>query len=545
METLLADKIANLFKSSYLKGNLKRSASHMRLNSGYTSTLGNVRGLMDWLPSIHSGNSELTESESNTLMGRAGDAVRNHELAKAVVERYKHGVIATGLRANPSIDGDYLGLNDDQVDDLENTIEVEFGFARKTCDAEGVQSFEEKQALAWLTSMVYGGSFANIFHKKRRNDIYGVKIQDIDPARVLNPDKTFDTKTLKRGIELDTFGSPIAYHVLRAHPADFGVVGEEAYIWDRIPAFGRQTGRKKFLQLFEKDRVAAARGVSILAPILSSLKQLKRYNDAELMAAVLNSFMTFFVTNENDEEDPVLPVITGDTRDPLKRNTIDISPGAVVQLSQGQKVEPFQPTRPTNTFDSFINSISRYTSASLSIPMEEVLLVFNESFSAARAAMIKAWEVYNVKRQVVANQYCQPFYSAWFDEAVAQNALPHITGYGDERRRMAYQNCNWIGPARGAIDEKKQVDAGVARVANGFSSLQVEAQQISGMSTREIAKQNRKAKKHLGFGADEIRSSRNILVEELADEEGNPIDPDTVDQNGNPIDPGKEKSGDE
>ena len=50
------------------------------------------------------------------------------------------------------------------------------------------------------------------------------------------------------------------------------------------------------------ERPAQRRGVPLLAPVLESMKQLSRYSDAELTAALVSSMFTVFITTKSPAE---------------------------------------------------------------------------------------------------------------------------------------------------------------------------------------------------------------------------------------------------
>jgi capsid protein len=49
------------------------------------------------------------------------------------------------------------------------------------------------------------------------------------------------------------------------------------------------------------DRIEQSRGIPALAPVIESLKQLDRYAEAELMAAVVSAFFTVFIKTTGDD----------------------------------------------------------------------------------------------------------------------------------------------------------------------------------------------------------------------------------------------------
>ena len=89
--------------------------------------------------------------------------------------------------------------------------------------------------------------------------------------------------------------------------------------------------------------------------------------------------------------------------------------------------------------------------AALELPIDELLLRYNASYSAARAAMLQAWRFFMMRRWQLVQQLCTPIYRLWFDEAVARGRIPAVD-YADPIRRAAYTNALWVGPARGSMD---------------------------------------------------------------------------------------------
>lgn len=65
--------------------------------------------------------------------------------------------------------------------------------------------------------------------------------------------------------------------------------------WQRVEAFGKLSGRPNILQISHEERPEQYRGVPILAPVIEVLKQVSRYTNAELTAAIIKSFYTLFL----------------------------------------------------------------------------------------------------------------------------------------------------------------------------------------------------------------------------------------------------------
>lgn len=464
---------------------------------GYTASSLSKTSMINWSPPLTSANTEVSKYENQTLVARGYDAYRNNSVARAAITQIKTNVI-NGLRANPDIDADYLGLTEEQEDELEAAIEREFDIFCQTCDAEKTHDLEENAILALTSWLITGDGFVNTFFEDNPGDFYSLKLQVIDSERICNEIGEVDTKNLKKGVVLDNVGAPKAYKVRGAHPADSLTEPEETMKWETVDAFD-EMGRRRFLHLFEKERPGQVRGVSFLAPILEPLKQLDRYSEAELMAAVVSSYLTFFIETPTDSDGMSNGFEPRSTDENSEANSqFELGPAAAIELANGKKVTAHNPGRPNANYESFFNAMCRGIGASLGLPVDEILLMFNSSYSASRAAMLKAWKLYTQKRNKVIKMILAPVYSLWFDEAVYRGVLPHIKDYwNNPRRRMAYQRHNWLSSGRGAIDELKEAQASRERYQNNLSDLPTEIANLTGRNYKNVLRQQSKAERFM------------------------------------------------
>ena len=83
------------------------------------------------------------------------------------------------------------------------------------------------------------------------------------------------------------------------------------------------------LHLKDKTRPGQTRGVPYLAPVIELIKQLGRYTDAEVMAAVVSGMFTVFVHNETgNPEFGTAPTMDNPDGDPsLQVDTTGIEMG--------------------------------------------------------------------------------------------------------------------------------------------------------------------------------------------------------------------------
>ncbi len=148
----------------------------------------------------------------------------------------------------------------------------------------------------------------------------------------------------------------------------------------------------------EAERPDQYRGVPYLATVIESLKQLTRYTEAELMAAVINAFFTVFVKSESPAETARDFEGVVDEEAPLETPDYKLGPGAINILNEGESIEIADAKRPNVNFDGFVSAMAKYIGAALEIPYELLTKSFTSSYSASRAALLEAWKAFKMRR---------------------------------------------------------------------------------------------------------------------------------------------------
>ncbi|MDM1697100.1 phage portal protein [Thiopseudomonas alkaliphila] len=449
-----------------------------------------LRSMVSWIPGLRSAAADLPLNERETLIARSRDASRNHLVARAAIMRLRTSVVGTGLVCYAQVDSAALGITPEQGCALNKQLDriwELYALDPRECDAEATLNHYQLQALTLVSTLVNGDVFVATPFTERTGTIFGTRLQLIEADRVCNPNEQPDTENLVDGIEFDRFGAPIRYHVASSYKREraFSQVTRK---WQALEAFGSETGRRRTLHIMcDKERPGQKRGAPYLAPVLEPLQKLERYSSAELMAAVLSAFFTVFIEKGEGYVDSSYPMAMMDSEDPSDNDsdTIALGEGAIVDLAVGEKANVANPARPNAQFDPFFVSVVKQIGAALEIPMEELLLHYDSSYSAARAAMLQAWRYYSVRRYWLVSDFCQPSRALIIDEAVARGMID-LPGYSDPAKRRAYLNALWIGPARGAIDELKEANAAGKRIDIGVSNESMEAAAMSGEPWADI-----------------------------------------------------------
>ncbi len=470
---------------------------------GFDSSSYYKQSTFNWLAPQRSGKTELSQGQQKTLVGRAWQAYRNQDIARSIATQLKTSVIATGLKVNPTILGEFLGLNEQQQDELETAILMEFEIWSNQCDIERELDFESMQLLMLVNWAIGGECLINTMNKAYKSDVYTLKLQMIDAERLSNPSFELDTDRMYRGIEVSEQGFPIAYHIRANHPDEIHLHPKDFHTWKRVKARD-MADNKRIFHLYEKERIGSMRGIPIFSAVMDRMKDVDRWADYELIKSVMSAWITFVVSSEKNNVDLNINNTPNDPRLGLDssgkpKDSYELGPGAMIQLPDGKKLDTFNPASPNDKFEPYYNAMTRSISSSCGLPLEEVMLIFNSSFSASRAAMLKSGRLFDMKRNVIAKKALEDIYRLWFDEAVFRNALPHVDKekyFSNKRIRYALQRHEWLAPGHGSINENDAVKAAVLKVESGLSDYPTEVAKMTGKNWKTVVDKQAKAKQY-------------------------------------------------
>jgi len=226
---------------------------------------------------------------------------------------------------------------------------------------------------------------------------------------------------------------------------------------------------------------------------MEALKQLERYSNAELMAAVVSALFTVFVKSESgDQLDLFEP--SGETSATTSDDDYSLGNGAIVQMGGGDDISIANPGRPNAGFDPFVMSIVRQIGVNLEIPYEILIKHFAASYSASRGAVMEAWRFFMARRDWLSGSFCQPVYEVFFDEAVSRGLLSAPGYFSDPLIRAAYTGALWIGRPQGQIDPLKEMKANELAQNMGWKTATENTIELTGgdwvKKHRQRAKEN-------------------------------------------------------
>ena len=461
----------------YAKGYSDAGASHQKRS---------LRGF-----NARSGSPAEDIDENNmTLRERCRILYMAAPVASGAINTNRTKIVGPGLHMRCAINKDVLGISDDAAREWQRKVEAEWRLwaeDKNNCDALGMNNFYELQQVAVKSWLMSGDVFALM--KRRdptRTNPYTLRLHLIEADRVSTPgamnfggggcttgknekngNKIFD------GVEVDGDGKAVAYHICNVYP---GEITTDKPTWKRVEAVGKESGIPNILHIMEAERPDQHRGVSYLAPVIEVILQLRRYTESELTAALVQSYLTAWITTASDTSDfPFNEVGTGDVDSAendisSSENEYEMGPGTINHLAEGESVILGNPNIPTAGFENFVKSIIKMIGSSREMPYDVLIKEFNSSYSAAKGALEEAWEAFKMRRSWLVSDFCQPVYETWLAEAVATGRINAPGFFRDPLIRKAWCGARWDGPAQTHLDPVKEAMANEKLVEHAWKT---------------------------------------------------------------------------
>ena len=230
------------------------------------------------------------------------------------------------------------------------------------------------------------------------------------------------------------------------------------------------------LHLFRQLRPGLRRGVPILAPVIEPIKQVTRYTNAELEAAVTSGLFSVFMRMDPEAfQEMCDDDARGRIIDRATSWSGEIEGGKAINLLPGEEPVISNPGRPNAQFDPFVTSCFRQIGMAVGIPYEVLVMHYQSSYSAARGALLMAWRYFMGWRAWLATELCQPVYELWLADEVAEGRISAPGFFADDLVRAAWCAATWVGDGPGSIDPQKEVGAAEDRIALGISTHESES----------------------------------------------------------------------
>ena len=383
-----------------------------------------------------------------TTRNRAREEIRNNSYLKGIVDTFANDVVGPGptLQYIPAVDAKFAAWM------RESDLSGRLSFA-DSLKLNIIQLLESGEA---LISLAGNNRYLNMNYSTHIDGVQelmpDLKLLQIEPDRLSTPWGFVGDPNMREGVEVDGYGKPLRYHILRKHPGDARNYEQDQY---------NVVSAENIIHLYRQDRPGQSRGFPWIAPALPLASQLRRYTLAVIAAAETAADLSAVVESTSDGLEPE-PVASLDV--------IDIERRSMVTLPAGWKMSQFRPEQPTTSYADFKREIINEACRCLNMPLN-VGLGNSSGYNYASGRL--DWQVYYqtiaVIRAWIGRIVCDRVFSEWLREAVM------IPRFFDAKTTALIHNntekVEWLWTGRKHVDPQKEASASDIRLGDGATTL--------------------------------------------------------------------------
>lgn len=450
MKTLIASLYARLARRQPRAPAVRRyqAAALTRLTQG-------------WSAISASANAEL-RLDLPTLRARARELANNNDYAKKFLQMLETNVVGPDgflLRS--------LATKPDRSPDMTDRATLEDAFAvwasAGQCDTSGTLSFADMQRMIIRAVGRDGEALVRRVRDARAPFGYKQQLLDIDRLDTLYNDELPDGRVVIMGVEYDSAGAPLAYHLLTRHPGD--------YLRGGSNAGGRRerVSAADIFHIYRPDRPEQGRGVPWMHTAMSRLHMLGAYEEAALVAARTGaSKMGFFTAPDGDPA----PLADGETDQ--GEFVSDADPGTFGILPKGYEFQPFNPDYPQANYEIFVKACLRGIASGLGVAYNTLANdLEGVNFSSIRSGTLEERDNWMLIQKWFVSAYLVPTFNDWLEAALLKGAINGPTGAPLPAAKLPkFAAHTWAGRRWSWVDPLKDIEASLAAIRAGLNSPQ-------------------------------------------------------------------------
>lgn len=502
----MLDWFKKIFGGKSGAGNIKNNIGIPGYYSSYpTSSRFSTSGGAKW-PYGLSASGRIRLLDHFTLRQNARDAFHDTPQASAIVDRYADNVAHVGLKLECTPKITVLGITLEQAEEWAHSVEESFDLWAKSKKQHRAENMNWYQAHRLYQVFQHRDNdiFIRLFYSKDSNLVNPLQFEFIDPDQIRGDAFTSTAGPVNQGfgdgIVRDERGREKSYKLwLFDHKNNYEML--------EVPRIGARSGRIMMLHCFTLEYAMQGRGYTKLSRVLQEFENLTDFSLSHVKNAIAQSTFPLYVkpSKEQPASNPFTGYLTGRGVSPINSETkqavvdeggvpLDYcpmpeatfeTPGSVgvFNLKEGEELEMLKASTPSQNYDSFVSSFTSSLAASMSMPLEVLLMKFNANYSASRAALLMFWNVAKIWKAEMEADCLNPVYEMWLREEIAAGRIS-APGWSDPRMRAAWLNCNWIGVPMPNIDPQKTAKADKTYVEMGAQTLSKVAKDHNGSDAK-------------------------------------------------------------
>jgi lambda family phage portal protein len=436
------------------------------------------RLVSDWVTSTTSMDAELRTSLPQ-LRNRSRQLGRDNDYVRNFLRTAQNNIVGEGIPFQSQV---RKQRKQDELDEAVND-QIESSWKRwsrkDSCHVGGTLSFSDIERLV-IRSVIESGEVIVrfVYQRMGRSKVHlSLELIESDMLDDQYNGRAPNGNQVRMGVEVNTWGRPVAYYFLSSHPGDYQPTPGAARSLKRI-----RVPADEVLHLYVTERLIQSRGVPWMVSAILRLHHMQGYEEAEVIAARASASLMGFIESPEAESSIEDDVVDG-------QSVTEFEPGLIKKLDPGEKFNVPNMSRPGGQFDPFMRLMIRGVAAGVGCSYEGLSRDYSQSnYSSSRLAIQDDRDNWRVIQKWVVTNFHQAVFERFMDVAVLSG---DVTLKNYETAPEVYQAVKWMPRGWGYIDPLKEVAANKEAVRNGFMT-QTEAVAQNGGDLEELFAQRRR-----------------------------------------------------
>jgi len=404
---------------------------------------------------------------------RSWQSYLESDIAKTVLNKFSLWIVDKGLKLQSAPAKNVLTSEGIDIDTekFNEITEARFNVWSKSKHSShnGMGSLKTIAKEAFKNAKIGGDVLVILRFKKNK-----LSVQLVDGAHVSSPfapNKEMNGNKIVDGIEIDKNGKHVAYHI-KTSPMKH----------ERVEAWSKSTGfRTAFLVYGSKYRIDNMRGVPIISTSLETLKKIERYKEAAVGSAEERQKIAYSIehgmssTGESPLVDSIAAMTNADAPSGLNGIPVDeqgVKLAAAITATTNKQAFNMPIDSKLNVLESknemffkeFYGTNADIVCSGVGIPPNVAFSIYNDSFSASRAAT-KDWEhTIDFERDDFQEQFYNPIYQLWLHMEILNQKIQapgYLVAFNNDDFMVveSYQCARFTGPKFPHIDPLKEAKA--------------------------------------------------------------------------------------
>lgn len=439
--------------------------------------------------------------EWRDVVARARDLAKNSPFVSGAIEKICDNVVFTGIRPQ------FVLNKDDGSVDRKSARKLERLCKRWFKEVDAVEKQELGLRHLWTDGEYLIHFFIDLSLLDKGLPPINFELLETDHLDSFVHGEQSNGNIAKRGIEFDSSGTVVAYHLFPEHP------GGDSLNSFRALSESKRVDAASIEHVFARKRISQSRGISWLASIIMHMRNFDEYQDSEQTVMRLLSAFGFFVETPYPEaqETPLGGVALNpesSTTEGQAKPGDFIESGQIVAVPPGSKVNAAGFDRPGSNYEAWVKSQLRGGSAGLSLSYESFTGDLTETtYSGGRQGSLVERRAFQRQQAVLNRKHNDPV-AERFVAFIELGGFMDLSGVDVEVEQLN-PGWPWVDPTKDAQAAKLEYELGITTLTKLCADR--------GMDFEEITKKRKEELELLvseGFGgnAEAMTRATDLLV---------------------------------